>query len=632
MKIQSVEIKGFHNIDSKEYQFQDINYIIGPNGIGKTSILQAIQWGILGHIPGTNKTKAAIFQHAKDRDMSVKITFDDDTKVFRRYYKSGESIKEELIPADWEDSKSKLLQDIDLPIWDTSEFLSLTANKMKDWFINFLPKSQVEINWFEELKASAPTNMLEDDVQTELRSIQTYIDSITGLDMTTTEIIQNVNTFCKEKVKYHKETLDRLESTIKTILFYDDVDFDPSRLSLIESEIENLNKTKSEIHAQQQIIDQTAGFVVALDAELSSLESLVGVTNITADTASDLISAEAQKLNTEMKQVNKDMSELDAQISDIESQIFAANQQYYGLQSNIDYESKVLTSEGKCPYTSEDCNSLQQSIDSAKKRISTYKRAQTTLKKKTEDLEAKHLQLLADKSTAGAVLTNNSNKLTQLGKIEARISELGSKIVNIAEIPDPKSIENIDTQIQQLLDQKTKMFANQKYSESVDRYNKSKIQINNQIDIWKAWSKHTDVNGMQSRILETDSPFKLLETYMYDKYISVIFDADTHVKFDFAGGANSFSFGLIRDNVYVPYVRLSSGEKCIYIIALMSAILHVKANTDTYIMLIDDILDHLDDARMQKLFNCILADDLQILFAGIKSLSSMERVNIIELK
>ena len=64
MKVKSVGISGMHNVTKQTYNFDNVNYLYGLNGAGKSTILQAIQLGILGYIPGTAKRPADIFKHA----------------------------------------------------------------------------------------------------------------------------------------------------------------------------------------------------------------------------------------------------------------------------------------------------------------------------------------------------------------------------------------------------------------------------------------------------------------------------------------------------------------------------------------------------------------------------------------
>ena len=82
MKIKSITISGMHNVTtSKTYNFKDINYLIGKNGSGKSTVLQAIQLAILGYIPGTDKRVSEIFTHSSSKSMSVDLRLTNDEVV-----------------------------------------------------------------------------------------------------------------------------------------------------------------------------------------------------------------------------------------------------------------------------------------------------------------------------------------------------------------------------------------------------------------------------------------------------------------------------------------------------------------------------------------------------------------------
>ena len=61
MKIKSVYIDGLHTVHDKTYTFEDITYLHGRNGAGKSTILNAIQFALLGYIPGHQRQRLRYF-------------------------------------------------------------------------------------------------------------------------------------------------------------------------------------------------------------------------------------------------------------------------------------------------------------------------------------------------------------------------------------------------------------------------------------------------------------------------------------------------------------------------------------------------------------------------------------------
>lgn len=107
-----------------------------------------------------------------------------------------------------------------------------------------------------------------------------------------------------------------------------------------------------------------------------------------------------------------------------------------------------------------------------------------------------------------------------------------------------------------------------------------------------------------------------------NRYIQAVFGTDITSKFNLESKANSFSFGIERGGSYIPYNLLSSGEKCMYTLALMLSL--VKASKSPLkLVLVDDLLDHLDDININKLFESLAkVDDVQMIFAGVKQLDN----------
>ena len=97
-----------------------------------------------------------------------------------------------------------------------------------------------------------------------------------------------------------------------------------------------------------------------------------------------------------------------------------------------------------------------------------------------------------------------------------------------------------------------------------------------------------------------------------------MFNADTKAKFNLVSKANSFSFGLEREEKYIEFDYLSSGERCLFTLALIMCILD-KSKSQIRTLIIDDILDHLDSSNANSLFESLKqVKDIQFILAGVK--------------
>ena len=136
------------------------------------------------------------------------------------------------------------------------------------------------------------------------------------------------------------------------------------------------------------------------------------------------------------------------------------------------------------------------------------------------------------------------------------------------------------------------------------------------IAMLKALEKLTGPNGLQSSMMS--NPFEALSEKM-DIHLKAIFNDNTiKSNFDLTAKANSFNFGIIKYDTYVPYDLLSSGEKCLFTFALMLSIVEIS-DSPLKLVMIDDLLDHLDSDRYGALMShLIVLDDVQIIMAGVK--------------
>jgi putative ATP-dependent endonuclease of OLD family len=91
MKIQSVRIKNFRTLKDVSIPFDPITTFIGPNGVGKSTVLRALDWYFNGK-PSSLTEKDCAFG-AIDEDIEVQVTFDDlsdkDRDALGKYVPEG---------------------------------------------------------------------------------------------------------------------------------------------------------------------------------------------------------------------------------------------------------------------------------------------------------------------------------------------------------------------------------------------------------------------------------------------------------------------------------------------------------------------------------------------------------------
>jgi len=92
MKIKTLKVKGFRGFTKeKEFDFAPVTILFGPNGTGKSSTLNAIEWCLWGRkcVGKDTGIRERIDWEIKNRNTSenpsVEIVFDNGEKSWREY-------------------------------------------------------------------------------------------------------------------------------------------------------------------------------------------------------------------------------------------------------------------------------------------------------------------------------------------------------------------------------------------------------------------------------------------------------------------------------------------------------------------------------------------------------------------
>lgn len=574
MKIKSITIDGMHNVSHKSYSFDDVNYIVGSNGAGKSTILQSIQLALLGYIPGYKHTNVAIFEHANGPTMSVTLELDNNGSIFtvrRTWLKTKSSVTSTTV-VDPEDFKPEdAIGNLEFPIFNFSEFVNMTANSLKDWFIKFLPNSKSNVDW----------NAVMNEAKTKFPSSNLSVDMFSGFATDIAGVAQ-ANTFLKGAMSSEKQQLDRDIATIQSLIYYDDVDSQMTKPELVQRRTIIMEKIR-DISKSESIKASNARFQSMID-----------------DYSNRLASIDPSEFDNYDNSISEFQHKIDALVADISK----LNNTASDLRVTKNDKSKIINSNGVCPYTASKCASIEKLIDEYTKDIA--------------DLESEHAeitQMVKDKSDE---LNRYIADMNEFKRRKSNFDELSNKTAELknAVLPEITTCENMDDlsrQLDEINDNISKLTANEQYTNLIDMLTKSKFEHENNIELMKYLIKVTGVNGIQSEMIT--GPFTEFKSKL-DKYITLMFDKDTHPEFNLSQAANSFSFGLIRSEKYIPFSVLSSGEKCLYMIAIMTCICESGRGIRT--ILVDDMLDHLDDCNIDILFKVInKIPEMQFIFAGV---------------
>ena len=281
---------------------------------------------------------------------------------------------------------------------------------------------------------------------------------------------------------------------------------------------------------------------------------------------------------------------------------------------------RIINSDGICPYTNIICKSMQDQI--AEMRSELLIDTESSI-----SLAFNHDKLKAELEAVKREISNTQYYIDEFNTISQTIATLSSSLSNIPEKPNTdKTIQDLDIEIAALTESKAKIEANIKYNATLENITKLKYKSELEGRALNCWVKKTDINGLQTTLMLT--PFNNLAEVMTSYIRKMYGREDIKAHFNISSKANSFSFGLIRDNVYIPYDLLSSGEKCLYSLALMICITN-NGKSPLKLLLCDDMFDHLDSSAIESTFATLKKiDDIQFIFAGVKNCENASDIMI----
>lgn len=600
--IEHLTIDGFHHINHAEYDFNNLNYLQGLNGAGKSTVLQAIQLGLLGYIPGTDKNKTAIFRHCNSDMLRVGLILKPSVIITRTWMRSGNNIVItcNVQPKDFD--VESLIKDIELPIFNFNDFIGMTANKLKDWFINFLPKNEVEIDWNKELREAVCKSNL---ITVEDSIVDDAVAKIESCGLSGVDQVRWANDYFKNQVSLKKSEVAQTEGTIRSLVYYEDI---PDGMS--EEYIQNQLAEKEIQRKSARDYEESVKLVESLKSQLNDVSF---ADSIVADTdyQNYMKIVTADKTTAEI--VANNLKQIDIEIYDIQSAIKDADAEITRIST--------LSTNDLCPATMKPCETIRLMADKNAQKIEQLKQEKLNYKNKLDELNNQRYSAWETQKQIDAEIAGYGIKIDAI-KSAYSVKNNIDNIMNGLTVPEHNLLV-IESEIKELQDQLIKVKANQIYNQSIDKFNAIKAKAQQELDTYKVWVNLTGVNDLQIRVNAVD-PFAVLGEDMYPT-IKDILELSRGVNFITQGKSNSFDFGIIDEqNRFVSYDLLSSGEKCVFVLAMLISIIRTSKNS-LPLILIDDLFDHLDDTRIVKLFNKLVDgySDIQFIFAGVKDVNGL---------
>ena len=154
MRPISLAISGLKCWADRTFELGPFTAIQGPNGSGKTAIIQAIRLALLGYDPETGRkldqTRKLIAPDAVKETAEIGLSFDNGLGIRRRF---GKTMKTQVIPSRGETTGALCQQRIDeetgglVVSLDLATFFDLSAEKRRAWLFEHLPTDEAGLTW-----------------------------------------------------------------------------------------------------------------------------------------------------------------------------------------------------------------------------------------------------------------------------------------------------------------------------------------------------------------------------------------------------------------------------------------------------------------------------------------------------
>lgn len=606
MKIKSITIDNVHDIDHKIYPISDLQYIAGPNGSGKSTVLQSIQLALLGYVPGTGLKVSDVFKHSKnDKTMFVSLILDDEGQevtIERSWVRSGSRvINNTAVTPDSYDIKS-IVENLELPIFNFNDLLNLTANKLRDFFSDLLADSTDETLDWNKLTEDFSQDIIKIDPRYVDTIVKDYhIDQLKGI-----EAVKQLNIILKQELAVVKETQTRNNNTIQNLIYYND--------------FKKLFSTEEEY--QKEI--EKCSHLITLVRDYHFKKNMLNDVNHKLEACGHPIEPEYDSYDKypEYQEMIREVEEKDHIIQELAVESEDLDLTNKKLELDKSSYQKVINGQGICPFTQNQCEPIKTLIEEYKENIEEINRKQKENQEKSTALFNKVITITNEKVEIQSKMSSFSREYLEKVKRWNTYSSLLSQAqsIDVPVIDESLLNEDLDSELNTLIEELAKFKANQEYDNLVKKFNNEKAELEIKVQFLKSWIDLTSVNKLQAEL--GNNSFVSFANSV-DSVLQKMFNDGSRFEFYLENKVNTFTFGLRRNNKFIPYDLLSSGEKCMVMLSLLTCLVK-KIDSPLKVIMIDDLLDHLDDENIKKFIRAAKSEiDVQYIFAGVKNLDGL---------
>ncbi len=416
MYLSKLEVVGFKSFANKVHLKFDsgITAIVGPNGCGKTNVVDAIRWALGEQRPSTlrsDKMEDVIFNGTKNRkaigmaDVSLTIentkgilpTEYSEVTVTRRVYRSGESeyyLNKTLC-------RLKDIKDLFMDTGMGSDAYSVIELKMVETILS--DRTDERRRLFEE---AAGVTKYKHRRKEAYRKLETVQQDLVRVNDVVKEVQKAVNSLERQAQKAEK--YNALSKELRTL----DVELLERDYSAMAEKIEPLKRELDAARSEKERID----------SELSNKEALL-----------DLLRKELEDLESRLVAAQSDVAEQQQRINGVQQIRISSNERKKSLVTSIErYEKDKVELHRQQEELQERSKQLRASIEQTHGRVDDAEREYASKKMEldafTVQLDAKKADVRKLQDLIMGLVNEISLRRQQHERTKARIENIHGRI------------------------------------------------------------------------------------------------------------------------------------------------------------------------------------------------------------
>ncbi|MCS6822194.1 MAG: chromosome segregation protein SMC [Microscillaceae bacterium] len=447
MRLKKLEIKGFKSFgDKTEIEFHEgVTAIVGPNGCGKSNIVDAIRW-VLGEQKiktlRSDKMESVIFNGTQTRRPAqmaeVSLTFENHKQILppeytqvtitRRYYRTGES--EYLL-----NHVPCRLKDITNLFLDTgigADSYAIIELKMideilsdKDGSRRGLFEKAAGISKFKTRKKEALNRLAEVDtdlarIEDLLAEIEKNLKTLEKQAKQTEKYFSLKNEYKTVSLQYAKKAIHNQQTEYTQLA--EKIKTETERRKQLHTQLQNLEQ---QLENQKNIAEKAEQLFTQKQKEytqhLTQLRQLENENKL----KTERLHFNNEKINNFKQQISQDSRA----IQDLCTQLETLKEQAQIAQQNFEQQEKNL-------------QELKQQIEWHRTKISEIEQILKQKRQETEKLqhysfqlnkqyEVKHSQILNTRLQLEKLLQANSQQVSEVSRYEKDLQEILSELEQV---------------------------------------------------------------------------------------------------------------------------------------------------------------------------------------------------------